>query len=285
MQKLESIAERIRRDFDARTAARDKALATARQLTRACSLAIRAAHRLETDTSTRLSAGTSTRLSAGTSTRLSAGTSTRLSAGTSTRLSAGTSTRLSAGTSTRLSAGEMAGQLSEARSLADALRAELQGYPDLFHAGYTQDALKEFVEANATCALIQNQSLPTPEELGVGGATYLNGLAEVVGELRRRTLDILRHGYSQEAERLLGLMDDIYGVLVSMDYPDAITSGLRRQTDVARSIIEKTRGDITFSLRGEHLEQAIGKLIVQLNGEQARVGKEAGAFVAQGEDD
>ncbi|PIV28303.1 MAG: hypothetical protein COS37_01225, partial [Anaerolineae bacterium CG03_land_8_20_14_0_80_58_20] len=129
MQKLESIAERIRRDFDARTAARDKALATARQLTRACSLAIRAAHRLETDTSTRLSAGTST--------------------------------RLSAGTSTRLSAGEMAGQLSEARSLADALRAELQGYPDLFHAGYTQDALKEFVEANATCALIQNQSLPT----------------------------------------------------------------------------------------------------------------------------
>jgi len=277
MQKLESIAERIRRDFDARTAARDKALATARQLTRACSLAIRAAHRLETDTSTRLSAGTST--------RLSAGTSTRLSAGTSTRLSAGTSTRLSAGTSTRLSAGEMAGQLSEARSLADALRAELQGYPDLFHAGYTQDALKEFVEANATCALIQNQSLPTPEALGVGGATYLNGLAEVVGELRRRTLDILRHGYSQEAERLLGLMDDIYSVLVSMDYPDAITSGLRRQTDVARSIIEKTRGDITFSLRGEHLEQAIGKLIVQLNGEQARVGKEAGAFVAQGEDD
>jgi translin len=115
----------------------------------------------------------------------------------------------------------------------------------------------------------------------VGGATYLNGLAEVVGELRRRTLDILRHGYSQEAERLLGLMDDIYGVLVSMDYPDAITSGLRRQTDVARSIIEKTRGDITFSLRGEHLEQAIGKLIGQLNGDQAEVGKEAGTFVVR----
>jgi translin len=225
MQKLESIAEQIRHDFDARTAARDKALATARQLTRACSLAIRAAHRVESDT--------------------------------------------------------MAGQLSEARSLADALRAELQTYPDLFHAGYTQDALKEFVEANATCALIQNQPLPTPEELGVGGATYLNGLAEVVGELRRRTLDILRHGYSQEAERLLGLMDDIYGVLVSMDYPDAITSGLRRQTDVARSIIEKTRGDITFSLRGEHLEQAIGKLIGQLNGDQPEVGKEAGKFIEQ----
>jgi translin len=228
MHKLESITDQIRQDFDVRTAARDKALAAARQLTRACSLAIRAAHRLETD--------------------------------------------------------GMAGQLAEARTLADALRAELKNYPDLYHAGYTQDALKEFVEANATCALIQNQPLPTPEELGVGGATYLNGLAEVVGELRRRTLDILRHGYSQEAERLLGLMDDIYGVLVSMDYPDAITSGLRRQTDVARSIIEKTRGDITFSLRGEHLEQAIGKLIGQLNGEQAGAGKEAGSFIVREEE-
>ena len=225
MHKLETIAEHIRRDFDARTAARDKALATARQLTRTCSLAIRAAHRLETD--------------------------------------------------------GMGGQLSEARSLADALRVELRDYPDLYHAGYTQDALKEFVEASATCALIQNQSLPTPEELNVGGATYLNGLAEVVGELRRRMLDILRHGYSQEAERLLTYMDDIYGVLVSMDYPDAITSGLRRQTDVARSIIEKTRGDITFSLRGEHLEQAIGKLIGQLNGRPAEAGNEAGTFIVR----
>ena len=225
MQKLESIVEQIRQDFDARTAARDRALATARQLTRACSLAIRAVHRSETDV--------------------------------------------------------MAGQLAEARSLADVLRAELKDYPDLYFAGYTQDALKEFVEASSTCALIQNQSLPTPEELNVSGATYLNGLAEVVGELRRRTLDILRHGYSQEAERLLGLMDDIYGVLVTMDYPDAITSGLRRQTDVARSIIEKTRGDITFSLRGEHLEQAIGRLSDHINGGPAGAGKEAGAFIVR----
>jgi translin len=79
-------------------------------------------------------------------------------------------------------------------------------------------------------------------------------------------------------------MDDIYSVLVSIDYPDAITSGLRRQTDVARSIIEKTRGDITFSLRGEHLEQAIGKLIVQLNGDQPEVGKEAGTFITREDD-
>ena len=156
--------------------------------------------------------------------------------------------------------------LTEARTLADGLRNDLAAHPDLFYAGYTQDALKEFVEANVTCALIQNKPLLTPAELNVADATYLNGLAEVVGELRRRTLDILRHGYSQEAERLLGYMDEIYSVLVTMDYPDAITNGLRRQTDLARGIIEKTRGDVTFSLRGEHLEQAISKISAQLNG-------------------
>src|SRR5574340_1004032 len=208
MHKLMGIAEKIREDFDRRTSSRDRALAEARQLTRACSLAIRAVHRDDT--------------------------------------------------------ASMQEQLAEARRLAEALTMGLKEYPDLYHAGYTQDALKEYVEANVTCALIQNPPLQTPKELGVGGATYLNGLAEVVGELRRRTLDILRHGYSQEAERLLGIMDDIYSVLVTMDYPDAITNGLRRQTDLARGIIEKTRGDMTFSLRGEHLEQAMRSLSAQL---------------------
>ena len=157
--------------------------------------------------------------------------------------------------------------LAEAVELANALRSGLADYPDLYYAGYTQDALKEFVEANVTCALIKDQHLPTPKELDVPHATYLNGLAEVVGELRRRSLDILRHGYSQEAERLLGHMDEIYSVLVTMDYPDAITNGLRRQTDIARSLIERTRGDVTFSLRGEHLEQSISKLVEQLGAE------------------
>ena len=160
----------------------------------------------------------------------------------------------------------MEAQLSEANLLADKLRDDLANHPDLFFAGYTQDALKEFVEANVTCALILSQPLLTPDELRVEESTYLNGLAEVVGELRRRILDILRHGYSQEAERLLSYMDEIYSVLVTMDYPDAITNGLRRQTDLARGIIEKTRGDVTVSLRGEHLTQAISKLSIQLNG-------------------
>jgi translin len=157
--------------------------------------------------------------------------------------------------------------LGEASKLAESLRSGLLRYPDLYYAGYTQDALKEFVEANATCALIKNQPLPDPAVLGVEQNTYLNGMAEVVGELRRRCLDILRHGYSAEAERLLTLMDDIYSVLVTIDYPDAITNGLRRQTDVARSIIERTRGDITFSLRGEHLERAILHLSERITGD------------------
>lgn len=209
MHKLESIADSIRHSFDVRTSKRDEALKQARQLTRVCSLAIRAVHRDDKEA--------------------------------------------------------MEANLAEAQTLADRLRDELKQFPDLFYAGYTQDSLKEFVEANVTCALIQNQPLQTPEDLGVQNATYLNGLAEVVGELRRRTLDILRSGYSQEAERLLGHMDEIYSVLVTMDYPDAITNGLRRQTDLARGIIEKTRGDVTFSLRGEHLAEAIRKLSSQLN--------------------
>jgi translin len=156
--------------------------------------------------------------------------------------------------------------LDEAHRLATQLQTDLAGYPDLYYTGYTQDALKEYAEANITCALIRNQALPTPQGLGVPPPTYLNGLAESVGELRRRILDIMRHGYSDEVERLLGHMDDIYASLVTMDYPDAITNGLRRQTDIVRSILERTRGDVTFSLRSEHLTRAIAQLDGQLPG-------------------
>ena len=228
MHKLEKIADDIRKSFDVRTSMRDQALALTRQLTRACSLAIRAVHRNARE--------------------------------------------------------EMEERLAEARELADKLRRDLSQHPDLYYAGYSQDALKEFVEANVTCALIQNQPLLTPVELGVENATYLNGLAEVVGELRRRTLDILRSGYSQEAERLLSHMDEIYSVLVTIDYPDAITNGLRRQTDLARGIIEKTRGDVTFSLRGEDLSQAIRNLSKQLNGGLDEEG-ESGLSINLNEDD
>jgi len=145
-------------------------------------------------------------------------------------------------------------------SIVVSLQSELDVYPDLYYAGYTQDALKEFAEASIVFALTNEKDLPTPQELKLENPAYLNGLAEAVGEFRRRCLDILRVGYSQEAERLLQHMDDIYAVLMTMDYPNAITGGIRRQTDIARSIIERTRGDITLSLRQEHLEKSMAKL-------------------------
>lgn len=148
-------------------------------------------------------------------------------------------------------------ELNQAGELVQALKQGLSGFPDLYYAGYTQDAIKEFTEASITVALIQNNDLPTPEDLDVETATYWNGLAEVVGELRRRCLDILRQGYSNEAERLLSCMDEIYTQLVTMDYPDAVTQGLRRQTDLVRNIVEKTRGDLTLSLRFQLMEHAL----------------------------
>jgi translin len=155
--------------------------------------------------------------------------------------------------------------LTEGKVLAVNLKTSLAKYPDLYYSGYTQDALKEFSEAMITCALIQNKPLPTPEDLDVEYATFLNGLAEVTGELRRRCMDILRQGYNTEAERLLACMDDIYSVLVTMDYPDAITNGLRRHTDLTRGIVERTRGDLTISLREQHLESALIDFSNRLN--------------------
>jgi translin len=147
--------------------------------------------------------------------------------------------------------------ISEARGIVDAIRADLASYPDLYHAGYTQDALKEFAEANIVYALLGNDLLPEPEALNVEHAAYLNGLGEAAGELRRRCLDIIRHDHSDEAERLLEAMDDIYLLLVTMDYPDAITGGLRRTTDMVRGVTERTRGDLTISLRQDRLERAL----------------------------
>jgi translin len=157
-------------------------------------------------------------------------------------------------------------ELKAAAELAAALRAGLKDFPDLYFAGYTQDALKEYAEANLVKALVSNSALPSPQDLQVESATYLQGLSEAAGELRRRCLDILRHGHSEEAERLLTQMDDIYAVLVTMDYPDAVTRGLRRLTDICRSLVERTRGDMTISLRQQRLEENLKQLEDHLDG-------------------
>jgi translin len=147
--------------------------------------------------------------------------------------------------------------LGEANELNHQMCALLAEMGDLYWAGYVQDAQKELVEACSTYALVRGESLPDPAALGVAPAPFLNGLAEAVGELRRYLLDMLRRGEIDSCERLLEAMDDIYSLLVTIDYPDALTGGLRRTTDSTRGIVEKTRGDLTLALRQEALAAAL----------------------------
>ncbi|HYY87335.1 MAG TPA: haloacid dehalogenase [Chloroflexota bacterium] len=148
-------------------------------------------------------------------------------------------------------------RLSEARELNARIADTLVDLADIYWTGYVQDAQKELVEACATYALVTGGRLPDPGQLGVAPAPFLNGLAEAVGELRRYVLDLLRRGELDRCEAILGAMDDIYSLLVTIDYPDALTGGLRRTTDSTRGILEKTRGDLTLALRQEALGEAL----------------------------
>jgi len=147
--------------------------------------------------------------------------------------------------------------LEEAHRLNGEICALLADMADIYWTGYVQDAQKELVEACCTFALVNGSALPQPDSLGVAPAPFLNGLAEAVGELRRYLLDMLRRGEVEGCERLLSAMDDIYSLLVTIDYPDALTGGLRRTTDSTRGILEKTRGDLTLALRQEALVDAL----------------------------
>lgn len=152
-------------------------------------------------------------------------------------------------------------KLGVVQQQAAELNALVADDPELYHSGYTQDALKEMVEAHITYAIIRGESLPGPDVLKVGGATYLNGLAEAATELRRFILDLMRlqEDHSAEAEGLLEWMDAVYDQLVTFDFPDALTHGLRRQTDIVRGVLERTRGDLTHSLRQQRLQDALAQ--------------------------
>ncbi|HEY7875580.1 MAG TPA: hypothetical protein VIG64_10720 [Actinomycetota bacterium] len=136
--------------------------------------------------------------------------------------------------------------LDDAQEQLDAARSALSEHRDMLYAGFVHDAEKEVAEARITFALVTNAPFPTVEDIGVPPAAFLKGMAESIGEIRRHILDLMRQGELRRCEELLAGMDDMYYVLVSMDYPDGITFGLRRLTDVARSILERTRGDFTI---------------------------------------
>ena len=150
------------------------------------------------------------------------------------------------------------GLINEAAGLVRETRDLLKGDSDLYFTGYTQDAQKEYAEACVVLAFIAGTELPLPDHIGVETAAYLNGLAEGASELRRYILDSLRRDDDSRSEELMRCMDDVYNVLVVMDFPDALTSGLRRTTDQLRGVLERTRGDLTMTLRQRRLERLLG---------------------------
>ncbi len=157
------------------------------------------------------------------------------------------------------------GELDQAHRLMEESRSAIQAgreavrepHPDVYFAGFLQDAQKEYAEANLTEAIVAGTDLPGPEDLEVELPPYLNGMAESIGEGRRAILDLLRRGEAGESERILIAMEEMYYLLVSMDYPDAITGNLRRSTDVARSIMERTRGDLSVALVQRKVQEAL----------------------------
>jgi translin len=131
--------------------------------------------------------------------------------------------------------------------------------PSIFNAGFMNDARKEFTEANVTLAVISGSDIPSISDLKVDAAAYINGMAEVIGELRRYILDALRRDAVDGCPEFMDIMDEMYGVLVTIDFPEGVTSGLRRNTDAMRGVLERTRGDLTMALRQHSLEARLAE--------------------------
>jgi translin len=206
---LSGPGESFQRRFEAKMAAREKALSAARRAIRSSANAIRAIHRREFDQAHAL--------------------------------------------------------MDQARDALEAGRdAVAVDHPDVYFAGFLQDAQKEFAESKLTEALVTGADLPGEQELEVGMAPYLNGMAEAIGEGRRAVLDLLRRGEAAEAERILAAMDEMHALLASIDFPDAITGNLRRSTDAARAIIERTRGDLSITLVQSSLRDALERHVERL---------------------
>ena len=200
---LDDLTRSVHERFDAKTAARERALPAARRSIRASANSIRAIHRGEADRAKEL--------------------------------------------------------LADSRAAIEEGLEAVADHPDVRFAGYLQDAQKEYAEARLTFAIVGGEPIPGPEEVDVEDAPYLNGMAEAIGEGRRHVLDLLRRRDVERAERILDSLEDLYGVLVTMDYPDAITLNLRRSTDVARSLIEKTRGDLSIAFVQRDLHDALDR--------------------------
>jgi translin len=151
-------------------------------------------------------------------------------------------------------------QVENTHELHDRMIAAVDASPVIGYSGFVGDAAREYAEAALVLALIAENELPGPEEIGVDHADWLNGLGDAVGELRRHVLDLIRHDEVDDAEKYLQMMDEIHQTLMSFDYPQAVTKGLRTRTDQARGAVERTRGDLTNALRQSRLEKRMRQL-------------------------
>jgi translin len=156
--------------------------------------------------------------------------------------------------------------IASSRECVEGMSRALAAHPELLHGGFVHTAQKEYAEACITLALVSGETLPEPDELAISSPAYLNGLGEAAGELRRHLLDTLRDGHIDRCEVILEAMDDIYSLLVTIDYHDALTGGLRRTTDMVRGVLERTRGDLTVSLRQRELERKLDELGGKISG-------------------
>ena len=147
------------------------------------------------------------------------------------------------------------GLVSESGRLLASITDALAQNPELLSHAVVQDAEKEYAEARITQAIFTGAEVPSFATLGIDPVPYLHGLGETVGEMRRRMLDLLRDEKLPEAEQLLDAMDEIVDQLAQIDYPDGMTNGLRRTTDVSRSLVERSRSDLTATVVQERLRQ------------------------------
>ncbi|HTY89742.1 MAG TPA: haloacid dehalogenase [Methanocella sp.] len=147
--------------------------------------------------------------------------------------------------------------IRETRSLSDQLHDALKDFPEAYYSGYVEDAQVEFAEVSILYSVLRGLDLPTPESLRIENTAYLKGMGDASGELRRHILDLIRKGRPEEGEKYLDIMDEFYTEMMSFDYPDAIMHGLRKKTDVARSLIERTRGDLTNALEIKGLHESM----------------------------
>lgn len=149
--------------------------------------------------------------------------------------------------------------LSQAERVLSDLVAHLAPFPEIYWQGYVQDAMKEYAESRIVLAMVTGVAIPSPADLRIEDAPWLNGFAEGASELRRELLDALRRGETERAESLLETMDIAYDLLVTVDFPDGITGGLRRTTDQFRAVLERTRNDLTLTMTQDRLERALRK--------------------------